>query len=70
MRSRFPQHVRDPWPVAGRPRGGGGRAVWPRLRQPRGASARASRARVGHALAPPSKHLPGEGMGEERDKRH
>ncbi len=68
--SWFPRHFQDPWPVAGRPRGGGGGAFWPRLRQPRGPWARAGRARVGHALAPPAKHFPGEGMGEEWDERH
>ena len=68
--SRFPRHFWDPRPVAGRPRGGGGRTLRPRLRQSRGASARASRARFGHALALPSEHLPGEGVGEKRDERH
>lgn len=55
--------------MARRSRGGGRRTLWPRLCQPRGASARASRARFGHALALPSEHLPGEGVGAERDER-
>lgn len=68
--SWFPRHFQDSRHVAGWARGGGGRAFWTRLRQPRGASSRESRARVRHAVAPLSKHLPGAGVGEERDKRH
>ena len=63
--SRFPRHLQDLGFVAGRARGGGGRAFRPRLCQPRRAAARADCARVGHALPPPAKHFPCEGVDEE-----
>lgn len=67
---RFPGHFQSSRHVAGRARGGGGRPLRAGLRQPRRAPSRESRARVGHALAPLWEHLPGEGVGEERDERH
>ncbi|XP_047446261.1 uncharacterized protein nmnat3 isoform X3 [Mugil cephalus] len=70
VRSRLPGHLQDPGHVAGRARGGAGRAFRPRLRQPGDAPARAGRARVGHAVPPRGQHLPREGVGAERDERH
>lgn len=68
--SRFPAHLQDSWPVAGRACGRPGRPFWPGLRQPRESAARANRARVRHAVPPQAEHLPREGMGEERDECH
>lgn len=67
---RFPGHLQSSRHVAGRAHGGGGWPLRAGLRQPRRATSRESRARVRPALTPFQEHLPGEGVGEERDECH